>query len=688
MKWNLFPAIAFGMLIIGMSLAIKHYQKLYKNREDKKILLVSIVILFAIASVVGLGALAVSFYTFGNTTQQLSSYGLIHPSQIHTPLSQSLQILFPIILALVVIGALLLYWQVAPLIQNIVRTNRTFQENETRFKLAFDLPTMGIALVSLDGYWMKVNPALCNILGYSETELLQMDFQALTHPEDVKINLANRKELLEGKLSHFEMEERYYKKNEGFIWVKVNVSLMRNLSGEPLYFVTQLQDINKQKEAEQQLAHQAFFDKLTGLANRNQLEHLFGHILGTARRHSKKFAVLFLDLDKFKEVNDTLGHHAGDQLLIIMADRLKSSVRINDIVSRWGGDEFILMITDIENETDIAITAEKIKNTLLHPVRISEHELYLTASVGISIYPTDGFNYEILIKNADAALYRAKENGRNNYQFYSYKASENLYEKIEFENALQQALAKNEFQLHYQPKLDLTSNDVIGFESLLRWQSEKYGIVPPKRILSLANETGLIIPLSHWVLKAVCLQAKKWHDAGHQGLNVSLNISAQQFKQSDFIYNISQTLNTTGLNSHCLELEISESLAMQDPEYTLQIFSALKGLGVQITIDNFGTGYSSFSYLHQFAVDRIKIDKSIIQSIAENNCDTSLVMTMISLSKNLGVKILAQGVETKHQYVFLRKHHCDEAQGFYFSQPLAIKKADEFLEQLKIVETI
>jgi diguanylate cyclase (GGDEF)-like protein len=437
-----------------------------------------------------------------------------------------------------------------------------------------------------------------------------------------------------------------------------------------------------QKRLEKNQAHlkkMAYRDTLTHLVNRAQLEFSMNEILATARRYHHVVAVLFLDLDHFKKVNDTLGHDAGDLLLTTVAKRLTSSIRANDVVARLGGDEFVIVLVDVHNVETVAMIAEKIINILNKPMMIKGHEIIVGTSIGIGMYPNDGDDYQTLTKNADSALYQAKEKGRNNYQFCTAEASAQVQEKKHFENALQHALINQEFQLHYQPKFNVETNKVIGLEALLRWQSSEYGIVPPYKIIPLAEETGLIAPLSDWVLETACKQAKVWLSHGLSEFCIAVNVSARQFKHHGFVDSIFKILQENQLSAHFLELEINENLAMQDPDYSIQIFNQLKSQGVSIAIDDFGTSFSSLNCLHCFAIDSIKIDQTFIQRINVELDYHAVIRAMIHMAEALGIRVIAEGVESQAQYDFLRQAGCNEMQGYYFSKP---KPASEITQML------
>jgi diguanylate cyclase (GGDEF)-like protein len=448
------------------------------------------------------------------------------------------------------------------------------------------------------------------------------------------------------------------------------------------------EDHHKNKNVENELSFQAYYDTLTGLVNRNQLEHSLDLSISAALKHQQRFTIFFIDLDHFKHVNDTLGHDAGDQLLKIISDRLRSKIRKTDVAARLGGDEFILVLNGTDNPESAAAFAEKIINTLLEPIIIKEHEVLITASIGISFYPSDGTDYQTLIKSADLALYKAKEKGRNNYQFCTPEMNEELKEKGIFKNALRKALHNQEFHLAYLPRLDIKRHRIVGFETLLRWKDEKYGDVPPTKIIPLAEEMGIINQISSWVIQKASAQTKAWQQSVLSSLKISINTSAKHYMQSHFIESILETLNDTQLAPKYLELEITENLIMQHPDYSLKILTALKNHGIQIIIDNFGTGYSSLHYLHQFAVDYIKIDRRFIRHITTDERQIRLLTTMIELAKNLNVKILVEGVETKEQYDLLIQLGCDEIQGYYISPPVLAKQVPEFMQRYTSLLTV
>lgn len=554
--------------------------------------------------------------------------------------------------------------------------NEKISESEMRFRLAFDYSPVGMALVSLEGHWLKVNKALRDMVGYTEEELLHSDFQTITHPDDLEQDLQNVKQLSEGKIKFYRMEKRYIRKDKKETWILLTVSLIRNEVGEPLYYIAQIQDINDKKKAEQELSFKAYFDNLTGLVNRNQLEHSLELATSSALRHRQHFAIFFIDIDHFKNINDSLGHDAGDEVLKIVSDRLRASIRKTDIAARLGGDEFILVLHGTDTVDTAAIFAEKILGTILEPMKIKEHELFISVSIGISFYPADGMDYPSLIKSADLALYKAKEQGRNNFQFCTPRMNQEIQERITFKNALQKAVDNEELYLTFLPRLNRHKN-VTAFETLLRWESQKYGYVSPAKIIPLAEEIGIINQLSHWIIEKAIGNLSIWQK--EHSVKVTINVSPRQYLQNEFLENIFEALRDAKLFPYFLELEINESLIMQDPDYSTKVIKTLKNQGVLIIIDNFGTGYSSLNYLSQFGVDYVKLARDYIRDINHNFQHRELVTAMIALAKTLNIKIIAEGIESQEQYDLLLKLGCDEFQGYYISEPLKSDRVLEFL---------
>lgn len=440
------------------------------------------------------------------------------------------------------------------------------------------------------------------------------------------------------------------------------------------------QEIQARIDHAEQIEYLAYHDGLTGLPNRSLFSKLLNQSISLAQRNHKKLAVLFLDLDHFKHINDTLGHDAGDQLLQEVAERLKSCLRDSDTVARLGGDEFVVMLPQLDESAYVLTVAKKIVATVAKPFTLSGQEFGVTASIGISTYPDDGLDEQTLTKNADIAMYKVKEEGKNNFQLYSEKLQAESLERLTLESSLRNALEKKELELYYQAKRDVISGKVTGMEALLRWQHPDLGMVAPLRFLQVADDIGLLIPIGNWVIKTACEQNVRWQQEGLPRLSIAVNLTAKQFFNDNLCASIVTALKETGMDASLLELEISEHVLMQDVDKALQVLNRLKEIGVRIAIDNFGVGYSSLAMLKQFPLDAIKIDRTFIRDIADAGVDKALAQAIVTMGKSLGLTVVAQGVETQEQADFLKNNACDEVQGFYFNKPMP---AHEFTELFK-----
>ena len=436
----------------------------------------------------------------------------------------------------------------------------------------------------------------------------------------------------------------------------------------------------ERKRAEERLQFLAYYDALTELPNRALLQDRLVQALAAARRRKEKVALLFLDLDRFKIINDSLGHSVGDLLLQSVAGRLKGWARHQDTVARLSGDEFLIVLTGTKDMTDAAVAAERLIDTMNTGFVVQGHSLNVTCSIGISVFPDHSLDAETLVKNADAAMYCAKENGRNSFRFFTADLNAQLAERLTLERSLRQALERKEFFLAYQPQMDVATGRVIGLEALLRWQHPDLGLVPPDKFIRIAENSGLIVPIGEWVLRTACAQVRDWGDEGLLSVSVAVNVSVAQFRQEGFCQLVRKVLDETGLAPHQLELELTESLLLSDPRVMLSGLQELREMGIKLSIDDFGTGYSSLSYLRQFPVNKLKIDRSFIRNVTVNPDDAAITATIISMAKSLHLKVIAEGVETEEQMSFLRAQQCDEIQGYYFSKPLP---ADELAERLR-----
>jgi len=432
-------------------------------------------------------------------------------------------------------------------------------------------------------------------------------------------------------------------------------------------------------QSRERIEYMAYHDSLTQLPNRSLFQTFLNHTMTQARRYDKRFAVLFVDLDRFKQINDTLGHDAGDALLQEMARRLRASVRASDTIARMGGDEFVVLLPELPDEKHAATVAQKILSAIVKPAMLAGQEVRISASVGISTYPADGRDEQTLLKNADIAMYHAKEEGKNNFQFFSDELNKNTLEHIALETSLRHALERDQFELYYQAKVDSRTRRITGMEALLRWHHSDLGLVPPMQFIPLAEETGLIIPIGRWVLKTACRQNVEWQKAGLRPLLMAVNLSARQFTDEHLLQDITSTLKETGMDPSQLELEITESMLMRDVDKAVAIMAALKHIGVRIAIDDFGTGYSSLSTLRRLPLDTIKIDRMFIRHLPENTEDKSIADAIIAMGRSLSLTVIAEGVETQQQADFLEEHACEQVQGYYFSKPITANAVIELL---------
>lgn len=553
------------------------------------------------------------------------------------------------------------------------------KESEERFRHAFDHAGIGMALVGIDSHFMQVNPALCRMLGYNQETLLKTNHRNILYPKERKKFEIAVAGLLSQENMTCQLEVRYQKKQTKGVWALLNVSLVCSSNQVPLYFIFQAEDISARKIAEGKLKHLAHHDALTGLANRSLLAESIKQAIEIAKEKTHSVAVLFLDLDRFKMINDTLGHDVGDLFLQVVAKRLYATLRTSDIVARIGGDEFVIIIPQISDDENVIDVAQKIINSFIDPFMVKDQEFFVTTSIGISLYPHDGQDSLTLLKNADVAMYLAKEQGGNSYQFCTPDMPIKIHEKMMMHNALRHALMDNEFLLHYQPKVDINTGKIFGVEALVRWQRKSGELVSPLDFIPLAEETGLIVELGEWVLRTACQQNKRWHQQGFL-ISMAVNLSPRQLREGNALETIVHILKETDLAPDFLELEITEGMIMQVVEHNSQVLNALKEMGVKISIDDFGTGYSSLSYLKRFNVDRLKIDQSFIKNLPLDADNRAITSAVIAMAKTLNIQVIAEGVETKEQLEFLREHQCDEIQGYYFSRPIDAEKMTLMLE--------
>jgi diguanylate cyclase (GGDEF)-like protein/PAS domain S-box-containing protein len=501
------------------------------------------------------------------------------------------------------------------------------------------------------------------------------------HPEDRDRVVNGVHQLLDRDQENWSDEYRFRRHDGSYAHVYDRGQVIRDHNGKAARMIGAMADITERKDAEERLAYVAQFDALTDLPNRHLFQDRLVQAMAQAKRGGRPMAVLFIDLDRFKLVNDSLGHAAGDKLLKEAAARLAQCVRSGDTVGRLGGDEFSAILSGLGKPSDASIVAQKIIDALARPFHLDGHETYVSASVGITLFPADSEEAGALIMNADAAMYRAKEQGRNNYQYFTQEMNERALARVQTEAALRRALERSEFVLHYQPKLDLASGAICGIEALLRWAHPEEGLVSPAEFIPVLEETGLIIPVGEWVAREACRQMRVWQQAGAKVPPVAINLSARQFQQKNLDADLRQVLTETGVDPALLQFEITESLLMKDPEAAAGTLRGLKKLGATIAVDDFGTGYSSLAYLKRFPLDELKIDRAFINDIVTDPDDAAITLAIISLAHSLNLKVVAEGVETEAQLNLLALHSCDEMQGYYFSRPVAAAELEVMLRE-------
>lgn len=562
-------------------------------------------------------------------------------------------------------------------------TNKRTIDDELRIReRAIEASTHGVAIIDISHHEYQiiyVNHAFERITGYSENLVLGqnlINLQSATK-DDVngkKIMLAMR------ELREETLDMQSLRRNGDLYWCELSVAPVRDSFNQVKHYVCILNDITQRRDMEMQLLMQATHDFLTALPNRVLLMDRVEQAILQARKNHTQLAFLFLDLDHFKMTNDTLGHSIGDKLLQAVANRLLIATNDFDTVARLGGDEFVVLLPQISSLDEAEKTANAILRSIEKPVKIEQHTIKITASIGISYYPRDGMEYESLMKNADLSMYQAKDNGRNNYRIYEAEMNRRMISQVQMDTALREALSKNELYLVYQPLIDLKNNKVVGVEALMRWKNPILGVVSPVDFIPVAEENGMILEMGEWALEQSCLQIMQWKRQGIKELSVAVNISGRQLRQSSLPDLVSNVLKKTGLPAQYLELELTESILIEDIEHVVNIMYALKDMGVRLVIDDFGTGYSSLSYLKQFPVDKLKIDRTFIYEMSGNHNDAAIAKAIINLGHSLSLQVLAEGVETEFQKKFIVKHGCDFAQGYLFKPPESPENLLEFLK--------
>lgn len=555
-------------------------------------------------------------------------------------------------------------------ITDIELTRQALTNSEQLFHTAFDYAPLGMMIISLNGRVIQANPSLRQLLGYDNAEEPQEvpGLLQLLHPEELSNTQFHLEKLLHDKSAFAQYETRLMASDQHCVPVLVSLAFINKAAGEPCYLL-QIYDLSERKRYESQLIKLAHYDTLTGLGNRAKLHEDIGFLIQKSSRSSAPFGVLFGDLDHFKQINDSLGHEAGDVLLKTVARRLQKTLRSEDSICRLGGDEFVVLVQDVTRFESVVTVAEKLIQKITKPIRLGTNKVHVGMSFGIALYPTDGDDAKTLLRNADSALYDAKAKGRGRCQLYRKELTEYVNNRLRLDSDLRKAISNNEFELYYQPIIDLQTNTIVSAEALLRWHQPTRGLVSPDEFIPYAQESGLMVPIGEWVIQQACNQAAEWHSAGFP-ISVSINISARQFEQNNLVTLFSKELAKHQLPAEKVVIEITEQMFLENTERNLKQISELKRIGINISLDDFGVGYSSLGYIVRFAPQYLKIDRSFVSRIGEGNEHNEMVNAIIGLGKIIPMNIVGEGIELESQRDFLTKRGCNLGQGYLFSRPL------------------
>jgi diguanylate cyclase (GGDEF)-like protein/PAS domain S-box-containing protein len=563
------------------------------------------------------------------------------------------------------------------------RVERELASREKRFRTIVEKSWSGVVLLDGELRFSFAGSSTQHLIGYEDRELLGRSLFDFVHPRDLERAKDVFAEVL--RLSNHEAhgELRFLHKQGHWVWLE---GFSQNMLHEPSVgaIVLNYRDVSQRKQTEKQLEYRAYYDSLTGLPNRLLFRDRLVNSIAAAQRNRVGVAVMYLDVDHFKLVNDGLGHSFGDRLLADIAQRLHGSLRASDTISRIGGDEFSVLLPEVTSAEAVAGVARKVLESLTKPFAVSGHEIFVTASIGISCYPNDGDDAETLLKCADAAMYRAKELGRNQAQLFTASMNERYVRRLALEQHLHHAIEREQLELWYQPVYDRARRRIVSLEALLRWRDPGRGLIQPSEFIGLAEETGMIIPIGEWVFRTACRQLREWHAQGLETLRMAVNVSAVQLQQRGLLEMIQTTIAESGLKPHHLELEITESAAMQNFELTMKVLRELRELGVGVAVDDFGTGQSSLTYLKHFPIDTVKIDKEFLRDVTDDETAAAIVSYVINLAHTLQLNVVAEGVETEQQYTFLRHYGCDQMQGYLFSKPLPASEVLPFLREMPV----
>lgn len=552
------------------------------------------------------------------------------------------------------------------------------EPNLEKLQYIFSNAKVGIAVCNaIDNRLEMVNPAFAAIHGYEPHELIGTSPEKVFAPECM-LRLYEHEQILSCGINDIAFETTHIRKDGSQVQVSVHITVIKDELGTVKQRIANIQDITERKVNEKKIQYMAHHDALTGLPNRILAKERAEDIMTKVKAGECKAAFFFIDLDGFKSINDTLGHSAGDMMLKIIASRLQECVGQSDTISRQGGDEFLIILSDVKDAHSITLTAQKILTELEKSIVINDHTFSLSGSIGIALYPDNGETFDSLLQCADTAMYEAKELGKNGYHFYTQQMTHNMIGQFKIQNDLKSALQEDEFVLFYQPQIDLLTNRIIGAEALIRWRHPQLGMMPPMNFIPVAENCGLIVQIGQWVIEEACRQAAHWQNEGKE-IIVAVNISAVQFKRGNLETVVENAIRSSKINPKWLELELTESTMMHDADNTLQSVRNLKALGVKLSIDDFGTGYSSLAYLKRFAVDKLKIDQSFVRDIVNDKEDATIVNTIIQMAKNLNLKTIAEGVENKDVLDILESYGCDEVQGYYFAKPMDAVAFDAYM---------
>jgi diguanylate cyclase (GGDEF)-like protein/PAS domain S-box-containing protein len=559
------------------------------------------------------------------------------------------------------------------------RAEEALRQAELRYRSIFENAVEGIFQTTSRGRYLAANPALARMYGYESPEELIAGLNDISR--QLYVDPRRRKDFLREMRLHgrvVSFTSQIYRRDGSVIWISENARAVRDAAGRLMYFEGTVEDISESKRYQSELEYQANYDALTNLPNRSLLKDRLQNAIAAAARHRRGLVVAFLDVDHFKLVNDSMGHQAGDELLLTVAERLRGCLRKSDTVARHGGDEFVLLLSDGASESRAARAIERVVSALTQPMSLHGRELNLTCSVGVALYPRDGEDATTLMRNADVAMYRAKEKGRNMFQFYSPEMNESARRLLDTRSRLAKALERQEFELEYQPQLDLARGCIAGMEALLRWRTPD-GVVAPGAFIDVAEETGLIVPIGEWVLREACAFNARLRACGLPPVRVAVNLSARQCREPALAATVLEALRSAGLPPSGLELEITENAIMEDRDRCAAVLCELERSGVALAIDDFGTGYSSLSYLKKFPVQRLKVDREFVRDIRAASDDSAIVRAVVSLGHSLGLRVVAEGVETEAQMSFVRACGCDEVQGYLIGRPMSAQRFEALL---------